>query len=145
MHDVLEHIDDEGHAFDTLADLLGPDGVAIISVPALPRLYGLQDELLGHYRRYTSATLRMALARRFDIDKLRYFGASFLPITYWFSRRQRVPYPADETVGDSLTAKAFQTLCDMESRVPAPIGISLICLVRPKSADRSVVFNEEQS
>src|SRR5579859_934578 len=49
MHDVLEHIDAESAAVDRLAELLSPAGRVVVSVPALPRLYGYHDELLGHY------------------------------------------------------------------------------------------------
>ncbi len=134
MHDVLEHISDEGLAVDRLAELLPADGLAIISVPAMPRLFGLHDELLGHYRRYTAASLRVALTRRFAVEKMRYFGASFIPITYWYSRRTRRPYPAESAASSSAVGHAFRAVCQIESRVPAPLGTALICIVRHPTA-----------
>lgn len=134
MHDVLEHVDEEGRAVDRLAEILGPNGAVIISVPALPRLFGYHDEQLGHYRRYTSASLKVALGRRFDVKKMRYFGGSFIPVTYWFSRRQRRPYPSNAAVGINPVATAFDLLCRLETAVPAPLGTSLLCLASPNGS-----------
>ena len=55
MHDVLEHIEDETATVARIETLLKPDGVLVMSVPALPSLFGYHDEQLGHYRRYTRA------------------------------------------------------------------------------------------
>ncbi|HTX60193.1 MAG TPA: class I SAM-dependent methyltransferase, partial [Verrucomicrobiae bacterium] len=65
MHDVLEHIEDDGAAVEQLARLVRPGGALAISVPSMPALFGLHDELLGHYRRYRQAELRRLIGRRF--------------------------------------------------------------------------------
>ncbi|MEY2570443.1 MAG: hypothetical protein QOE63_793 [Acidimicrobiaceae bacterium] len=134
MHDVLEHIADETGAVARVAALLRPDGWGVISVPALPSLFGYHDEQLGHHRRYTKATLRRALEPRFDIELLRYYGMSFIPVTAWFSRLRRTPYPTAS--GPSIIGKAFAVACRAESRVPTPIGTSLIALVRPRASSQ---------
>jgi SAM-dependent methyltransferase len=54
---VLEHIGDDREALRLMADALVPGGVAILLVPAFPSLYGPIDHLLGHYRRYTRASI----------------------------------------------------------------------------------------
>lgn len=131
LHDVLEHIAEEAAAIDHLADLVGTTGRLIISVPALPSLFGFHDEQLGHHRRYTKRSLRAALHRRFDIDRLRYYGMTFIPITAWYSRARRVPYPtssAGETA--SMIGRAFGLACRAESLVPTPIGTSLVCTAK---------------
>ena len=57
--DVIEHVEDD-HEFLTgvVNDLLEPDGVVLISVPAYQSLFSTHDTALGHYRRYTPAQLR---------------------------------------------------------------------------------------
>jgi 2-polyprenyl-3-methyl-5-hydroxy-6-metoxy-1,4-benzoquinol methylase len=131
MHDVLEHIEDDNAAVNHLRQLLKPAGVGIISVPAMPSLFGFHDEQLGHYRRYTKESLRKLLADSFVIEEMRYFGLSFIPIVYWFSVLKRKPYPfggADSGLGSVLMASC----CKIETHIPFFIGTSLLARIRPK-------------
>ena len=134
MHDVLEHIDDDAGAVADLHALLDSHGTLILSVPALPVLFGYHDEQLGHYRRYTRASLRAVLEPYFYIGRLRYFGFTFIPVTAWFSKVARRPYPTG-TVGErGLLGRAFESACRFEERVTFPIGTSLVCEARTRSA-----------
>ena len=54
---VLEHIEDDLEALRRMAGVLAPGGVIILLVAASPSLYGRIDELLGHQRRYTRASM----------------------------------------------------------------------------------------
>jgi 2-polyprenyl-3-methyl-5-hydroxy-6-metoxy-1,4-benzoquinol methylase len=133
MHDVLEHIENEGDAVHRLARIVRPGGVAVISVPALPSLFGYHDEQLGHYRRYTRRSLRAALEPAFEIDHLRAFGMSFIPVTAYFSRWRRRSYPTGTAGSGGLIGRAFARACRLEAKVPAPIGTSLIAQLRPRA------------
>jgi 2-polyprenyl-3-methyl-5-hydroxy-6-metoxy-1,4-benzoquinol methylase len=128
MHDVLEHIDAEAAAVARVAQLLPIGGRLVISVPALPVLCGYHDEQLGHFRRYGRNSLKTPLSRHFDIERLRYFGMTLIPVTAWYSKVRRVPYPTASASGGGLLAGVFRTLCRAEERVPTPVGTSLICL-----------------
>lgn len=57
---VLEHFDDDGErAFvDAAKRNLTPAGVMITIVPGSPRHWGIEDEIAGHFRRYTDASAR---------------------------------------------------------------------------------------
>ncbi len=134
MHDVLEHVADERAAIERLDALVRPEGCVVLSVPALPALFGLHDEKLGHYRRYTRRTLTAALVPRFSVTHLRAFGMAFVPVTAWYSRWRRRPYPAPADQTSSLADRAFATVCRVEARVPAPIGTSLLVAARPTPA-----------
>ena len=127
VHDVLEHIDDEAAAVTELHRLIGAEGTMVMSVPALQSLYGLHDERLGHHRRYTRRSLRSALDGQFVVRRMRYFGMSLIPVTLWFSRWRRRPYPTAAATGPSLVGRAFALLCRGESFVPTPLGTSLVC------------------
>lgn len=131
MHDVLEHIEDDVAAVGQLRNILQPGGRGIISVPALPWLFGYHDEQLGHFRRYTSASLRSVLETHFEIEKIRYFGASFIPIVYWFSVSQRKSYPYS-AASNGLPSKILSGLCSAEEQVPLPLGTSVMAQVRLK-------------
>jgi SAM-dependent methyltransferase len=50
--EVLEHIEDDKAALDEWTRRIRPGGTLLISTPAHQRRYGVQDELVGHYRRY---------------------------------------------------------------------------------------------
>jgi 2-polyprenyl-3-methyl-5-hydroxy-6-metoxy-1,4-benzoquinol methylase len=127
MHDVLEHIEDDASAVAKLAQLVAPGGRIVISVPAMQSLFGLHDERLGHYRRYSRRSLRRALAPSFEIQRMRYFGLSLIPVTLAFSKLMRRPYPTGAAQGPSLVGKMFAVVCRVEGQVPLPLGTSLIC------------------
>src|SRR5262245_40133096 len=61
--DVLEHLDDDASALREATGLLRPGGLLVVTVPASPRLWGAQDVVNQHRRRYTRATLLDAFAR----------------------------------------------------------------------------------
>lgn len=133
MHDVLEHIQDEGSAVRHLHRLCRPDAVLVVSVPALPVLFGYHDEQLGHFRRYTRRSVSAAVDGSFDVVRLRYFGLSFIPLAFMFSRVWRRPYPvAAGAAQPGLVSRAANTACAAEARLPVPIGTSIICELRAR-------------
>jgi SAM-dependent methyltransferase len=127
--DVLEHIEDDRRAIARLAALVRPGGSVILTVPAGQWLFGFHDEALGHYRRYSSASLRRLAERVLHVESIRYFGFTLIPVCLLFSRILRRPYPVAET-GDStkrpLTSSALRTLLRLDRALPAPAGTSLI-------------------
>jgi SAM-dependent methyltransferase len=60
---VIEHVRDDAHATQNLADMLVPGGHLLVYVPAMPLAFGTLDEALGHHRRYTRASLRTLLSQ----------------------------------------------------------------------------------
>ena len=130
MHDVLEHIEDDVAAVAALRDLLKPDAVAVISVPAYPWLFGHHDVQLGHFRRYTRRSL-LALFRGddFEIEASRYYGAALIPIALWFSRISRRPYPVARA-SEGVAQRVMRAICQSESRIAMPVGTSVLLRVR---------------
>jgi SAM-dependent methyltransferase len=55
---VIEHLDDDRQAMQNISALLKDGGKAIVLVPRGKWLYGSQDEVLGHKRRYTESMIR---------------------------------------------------------------------------------------
>ncbi len=82
--DVLEHVEDDKLAFSELLRITKPGGIVIINVPAFMSLWSDWDVSLGHFRRYSKATLRAILAphrAEFQILHFEYANAfAFLPI-----------------------------------------------------------------
>lgn len=55
--DVLEHLEDDQAAVKELFRGLKPGGLALVSVPADPRKWSIDDDWSGHKRRYTREDL----------------------------------------------------------------------------------------
>ena len=73
---VLEHIEDDREVLRRIARVLAPGGNIILLVPAFPSLYGPIDQRLGHYRRYTRASIsRLAKATGLAVKTSYYLNA----------------------------------------------------------------------
>ena len=70
---VLEHVEKDRDALNKAHKLLAPNGKVLIEVPALPALFSVHDEMLGHYRRYNKQTLKDIV----DTDK-------YIIINIWY-------------------------------------------------------------
>jgi len=129
--DVFEHIEDDAEAAALLRSMLRPGAHAIITVPAVPWLYGVHDERLGHLRRYSARSFRKLLASQFEICCMRYFGALSIPIVVIFSQLLRREYPR-KAGREGVIGRLYSAFCALETRVSFPIGTSLITDVRMK-------------
>jgi SAM-dependent methyltransferase len=130
MHDVLEHIEDDQLAASALRALVRDDGTVIVSVPALMSLFGLHDEALGHFRRYTPTSLKRVLEPYFEFERLQWYGMASIPIAWYFSKMRRQAYPGVGT--RSMLGSVYATVCHLESFISEPIGTSLVARLRPR-------------
>jgi len=55
--DIVEHVDDDRQALREIARVLRPGGTVLLTVPAFNLLWGLQDRVAQHRRRYRLAPL----------------------------------------------------------------------------------------
>jgi len=139
--DVLEHLDDDAGALREAARLVAPGGLVLVTVPALPSLWGLQDEVNEHRRRYTSHTLQQT----FELaglahPRITHFNALMLPpiaAVRWFRRAWGQP-ASDVSDFDSnrpgfvneLLAATFAAERHLVGRFPIPAGVSLLATWR---------------
>ena len=118
--DVLEHIADDRAELELAADRLRAGGHLIVLAPAHQWLFTPFDAAIGHYRRYTKATLRAAAPEGMVLIRLAYLDAvgllasmgnrwvlgSALPtrgqIAVWDRRMVRLSRWADPLLGYSL-------------------------------------------
>jgi SAM-dependent methyltransferase len=143
--DVLEHLDQDGEALERWASLLGPDGRLLLSVPALDLLWGRQDVLAQHRRRYSKGQLRALLeASGFVVERLSYFNSLlFLPILLvrllmrpWANASGgeksdlglRLPAPVEQ-----LLFRAFASEARWLVTRDLPIGVSLLAIARRRT------------
>lgn len=79
--DVLEHIRDDDAAVREIRRVLQPGGVALIAVPADPRLWSAHDEAVGHVRRYTQPELVDLFDRHgFTVEQVRSWNVLLRPV-----------------------------------------------------------------
>lgn len=135
--DVLEHIEDDRAALRDLAAVLRPEGVLLISVPAMPALYGKRDEHIGHFRRYSPAMLRALIADaglRLDAP-VRYWNALGVPPYWWYEKILQRPIndelrkPSDSSL-KRFIGKALYAHLYIETYLLLPLGLSLLARCR---------------
>lgn len=86
LFDVLEHIEKDMDFLSKLKELLKIDGRLYITVPAYNFLWSVEDEITGHFRRYSLKELVSRLEKAgYKIEYSSYFF-SFLPIPIFFLR-----------------------------------------------------------
>jgi SAM-dependent methyltransferase len=134
--DVLEHIEDDRTAFDRLFERVRPGGRLLIAVPAGQWLFGYHDEQLGHFRRYSAATLRELVAEKCRVQRLRYFGCTLIPVCLAYSQLLRKPYPVAQVGGNkrSLLSRVLNALLAIERRVHVPLGTSVLICAQKREA-----------
>lgn len=78
--DVIEHIEKVDIFLDEVSRVLRPGGFAIVTVPAFLSLWGDEDDVAGHQRRYTKTTLSTQFEQRgFKKVHTEYLYASLVP------------------------------------------------------------------
>jgi putative flippase GtrA len=128
---VLEHIEDDAAALETLRERLRPGGTLFVYVPAFNVLFGAMDEKVGHFRRYRRRELeRMLEQAGFEVLESRYvdslgFAAS---LVYRFvGDRSGAISPASVALYDRLVFPLSRLL----DRVLGPfLGKNVLCVAR---------------
>lgn len=135
--DVLEHLDDDTAGLRELARLRKPHGLLCVTVPALPSLWGKQDEISHHKRRYTQRTLLRAFTQaQLPHPQITYFNTMLLPIIAAIRWLRTVRRHAQITRSDfedtrpgilnEILAYGFALERYLIYRVPLPLGVSLL-------------------
>ncbi len=138
--DVIEHIEDDKEALEYITSLLKPGGIIVIMVPAFAFLWGVQDEISHHFRRYTIPQLQN-LAKQagdFEIVKKSYFNTFlFLPIaglrliSLFLKIKSR---DSDLNINNKFIGRVFYWIFDLERRllryINFPFGVSALLILR---------------
>ena len=136
--DVVEHLDDDLAGLKEMHRVLRPDGRALLFVPAFMFLWGVQDDISNHRRRYTMAELRSVVAKAgFTIERATYVNITFFAPILLGRLLMRVTgfRPASEnniTIGflNGVMGKIFGAESLALRHASFPFGVSIICDAR---------------
>jgi SAM-dependent methyltransferase len=131
---VLEHIEDDAEALRRLSESLTPDGNIILFVPGYQQLYGEFDRKVGHFRRYTPATVT-AVAERAGLRVELARPVNFLGAFAWWAAVRKggagSPNPTLVSIYDRFVVPVTRAI---EKVVKVPFGQSILCVARKQSA-----------
>ncbi len=130
---VVEHVDDDRGALENIRRALAPGGKAIVLVPQGPGLFGTLDEVLGHKRRYTEASLRrLALDAGFEVQELLRFNRVGTP-AWWLNGKllRRRHFGLVQVATLNLLTPLFRLV---DRLLPFP-ALSLIAVLRPRAEE----------
>ena len=136
--DVIEHLDDDIAGLQEMRRVLRRNGRLLLFVPAFMFLWGVQDDVSNHRRRYTVPRLLQAVeAAGFSIEWASYANISFfLPVLVVRSVMRWLGLRADTEYGINISPMngPFSSLFAAErfvlKRGRLPFGVSAVCIAR---------------
>lgn len=138
--DVLEHIEDDQSVIEALHRSLKPGGVLMVTVPALKVLWGGEDVVSHHVRRYTRSEVKAKIQRAgFEVIQASYFNSLLFPMILAVRVFHRLFRPHTLTQSDvkpisPLFNGVFCRMFALERKllgvVSLPVGASLLVIAR---------------
>jgi SAM-dependent methyltransferase len=142
--DVVEHLDDDLAGLKEMRRVLRPGGRALLFVPTFMFLWGLQDDVSHHRRRYRLSELRRVLEQAgFEIERTTYANITFfLPILFIrkLMRLTGVKAESENNINVPAFNGALGRLFGAESWIlrytNLPFGVSGLCVAKAAKSDR---------
>lgn len=129
---VLEHIEHDVEALRSASQLLRPGGAVVMFVPAFEFAMSDFDRKVGHYRRYTVASLRTAYEQAgLDVERIHYVNAPGLFAWFVGMRLFRMT-PQDGPTVRLWDRAVVPVARAVERRVRPPFGQSVFAVGRTR-------------
>jgi SAM-dependent methyltransferase len=136
--DVVEHLDDDIAGLREMRRVLGPDGRVVLFVPAFMFLWGVQDDISHHRRRYTLPELKQKLRDSgLKVERASYANITFfVPILIGRTLMRLTGFrPSSEnnlTIGalNGLLGRVLGAENWWLRRLKFPFGVSIVCVAR---------------
>jgi SAM-dependent methyltransferase len=136
--DVVEHLDDDVGGLKEMRRVLRPGGRALLFVPAFMFLWGVQDDVSHHRRRYTLKNLGEAVREAgFEVERATYANISFFaPILAGraLMRATGIRPASENNINVSALNGLLGRILGAESallrHINFPFGVSALCVAR---------------
>lgn len=138
--DVVEHTEEDNLAVKELERLLKPGGHLIITVPAYQWMWGVQDEVAHHFRRYTMSSMLNLIKAHTPLSVLKktYFNTFLFPpaalvriVSKWFNIKKR---ESDFDINNNYLNKIFYFIFRTETKLLRwfnfPFGVSILLVLK---------------
>ena len=136
--DIVEHVDDDVRALSEIRRVLAPGGTAVITVPAFESLWGVQDDVSHHKRRYRKRQLeeRMRAAGLAQVEVFYFNYLLFFPI--WLARQLihvlQLKVQNENLVNTSFINRMLTAIFTLDVHtarwVHPPFGVSILAIAR---------------
>lgn len=134
--DIIEHVDEDALALREIVRVLRPGGHVLLTVPAFTMLWGLQDRVAHHLRRYRRKPLLSRMEQAgLRAERAYYFNyLLFFPI--WLARRVmdrlHVELASEAEVNSPLLNRALGSIFALDTATAPvlnpPFGVSILVL-----------------
>lgn len=136
--DIVEHVDDDRQALKEIARVLAPGGTVLITVPAFQALWGLQDDVAQHKRRYTQKMLAEIVAGAALQMERRYYFNYLLFAPIWVARKLihflNLRLESENRVNTRALNRILSLVFEFDIRTaPAihpPFGVSILAIAQ---------------
>jgi SAM-dependent methyltransferase len=136
--DIIEHVDDDLQALREVARVLRPGHNALITVPAFPSLWGFQDEVSFHKRRYRMRPL-LARIREAGLEPRQHFHFNYLLFGPIWAARQVMKhwkhgYQSESDVNGRFANRVLTAIFNFDvrtsPRLSPPFGVSILVVAQ---------------
>ena len=139
--DILEHVQEDSRALLELKRVLAADGWLIITVPAFQGLWGLQDEVAHHQRRYRLQPLQILLAEVGLSCQVSFYFNYLLFVPIWVARQLirifKIRLNSENQVNTPWLNRVLTWIFEVDVKsapvLRPPFGVSILAVVsKPK-------------
>jgi SAM-dependent methyltransferase len=134
--DVLEHVDGDQAALESIAAKLAPGGKILVTVPAYQWMWSAHDRAHHHKRRYSKRALRaVAEAAGLKVRRIGFFNSLLFPLAAAVRLAGKVAgkSSSDDKLPPRPLNSVFEKIFALErhfiGRMPFPAGVSLFALL----------------